>query len=141
MFVGNFDCPFRAMDNLLESVGDSYKVILVDFHAEATSEKMALGWYLDGRVSAVAGHAHPRGHRGQPGLHQGDGVRLRPGMVGPRNSVIGSAVEDVLVRFLNQTPRRLAVAGGPLQFNSVLVEIDEDSGSATAITRVDRWVD
>ena len=141
VFVGNFDCPFRAMDNLLESVGDSYKVILVDFHAEATSEKMALGWYLDGRVSAVAGtHTHV-GTVDNRVLTKGTAYVSDLGMVGPRNSVIGSAVEDVLVRFLDQTPRRLTVASGPLQFNSVMVEIDEDSGSATAITRVDRWID
>ena len=141
VFVGNFDCPFRAMDNLLESVGDSYKVILVDFHAEATSEKMALGWYLDGRVSAVAGtHTHV-GTVDNRVFTKGTAYVSDLGMVGPRNSVIGSAVEDVLVRFLDQTPKRLNVAGGPLQFNSVMVEIDEDSGMATAITRVDRWVD
>jgi metallophosphoesterase (TIGR00282 family) len=141
VFVGNFDCPFRAMDNLLERVGDSYKVILVDFHAEATSEKMALGWYLDGRVTAVVGtHTHV-GTADNRLFTKGTAYVSDLGMVGPRDSVIGSAVEDVLVRFLDQTPRRLTVAGGPLQFNSVMMEIDEDSGSATAITRVDRWID
>ena len=141
VFVGNFDCPFRAMDSLLESVGDSYKVVLVDFHAEATSEKMALAWYLDGRVSAVVGtHTHVATADNRL-LNKGTAYVSDLGMVGPRDSVIGSAVEDVLVRFLDQTPRRLTVAGGPLQFNSVMVEVDEDSGKASAITRIDRWID
>ena len=141
VFVGNYDCPFRAMDSLLERMADSYKTVLVDFHAEATSEKMALGWYLDGRVSAVVGtHTHV-GTVDNRVLTKGTAYVSDLGMVGPRNSVIGSAVEDVLVRFLDQTPRRLTVAGGPLQFNSVMVEIDEESGSATAISRIDRWID
>lgn len=141
VFVGNYDCPFRAMDSLLESVGDSYKVVLVDFHAEATSEKMALAWYLDGRVSAVVGtHTHVATADNRL-LNKGTAYVSDLGMAGPRDSVIGSAVEDVLVRFLDQTPRRLTVAGGPLQFNSVMVDIDENSGNATAITRIDRWID
>ena len=141
VFVGNFDCPFRAMDSLLERVGDSHKVVLVDFHAEATSEKMALGWYLDGRVTSVTGtHTHV-GTVDNRIFPKGTGYVSDVGMVGPRNSVIGSEVEDVLVRFLDQTPRRLTVAGGPLQFNSVMVEIDDDTGKATAVTRVDRQVD
>ena len=141
VFVGNFDCPFRAMDALLEQIGDSYRVVLVDFHAEATSEKMALGWYLDGRVSSVTGthtHVGTADNRVFPG---GAAYVSDVGMVGPRDSVIGSQVEDVLERFLSQTPRRLTVAGGPVQFNSVLVEIDEATGRATSITRVDREVE
>ena len=140
VFVGNFDCPFRAMDSLLERVDGSYKVILVDFHAEATSEKMAMAWYLDGRVTAVVGtHTHV-GTVDNRIFPKGTGYVSDLGMVGPRDSVIGSAVEDVLERFLNQTPRRLKVADGPLQFNSVMVEIDEDTGKATGVTRVDRQV-
>ena len=140
VFVGNFDCPFRAMDSLLERVDGSYKVILVDFHAEATSEKMAMAWYLDGRVTAVVGtHTHV-GTVDNRIFPKGTGYVSDLGMVGPRDSVIGSAVEDVLERFLNQTPRRLKVADGPLQFNSVMVEIGEDTGRATGVTRVDRQV-
>ena len=125
---------------MLERVDGSYKVILVDFHAEATSEKMAMAWYLDGRVTAVVGtHTHV-GTVDNRIFPKGTGYVSDLGMVGPRDSVIGSAVEDVLERFLNQTPRRLKVADGPLQFNSVMVEIDEDTGRATGVTRVDRQV-
>ena len=141
VFVGNFDCPFRAMDVLLEELGGSHPVILVDFHAEATSEKMAMGWYLDGRVSTVIGtHTHV-GTADARVLPQGTAYLTDVGMVGPTHSVIGSNIEDVLARFLNQTPRRLNVAKGPVRFNSVMVEIEESTGKATRIERVDREVD
>jgi metallophosphoesterase (TIGR00282 family) len=140
VFVGNFDCPFRAMDALIEEFGESHRVILVDFHAEATSEKVAMGWYLDGRVSAVVGtHTHV-GTVDTSLLLGGTAYVTDLGMVGPSHSVIGSAIEDVMERFLNQTPRRLNVARGPVNFGSVLVEIDESTGRATQITRVDRVV-
>ena len=141
VFVGNFDCPFRAMDTLLGDFGDSNRMILVDFHAEATSEKMAMGWYLDGRVSAVVGtHTHV-GTVDTSLLLKGTAYVTDLGMVGPSHSVIGSNIEDVMERFLNQTPHRLAVASGPVKFGSVMVDIDENTGRATQITRVDRVVD
>ena len=140
VFVGNFDCPFRAMDALLEKMGESHRVILVDFHAEATSEKKAMGWYLDGRVSALVGtHTHV-GTVDTSLLLQGTAYVSDLGMVGPWRSVIGSSIEDVMERFLNQTPRRLNVAGGAVKFNSVMVDIDEDTGRATGIARLDREV-
>ncbi|MFH1560738.1 MAG: TIGR00282 family metallophosphoesterase [Chloroflexota bacterium] len=140
VFVGNYDCPFRAMDALIEKLGESHRVILVDFHAEATSEKVAMGWYLDGRVSAVVGtHTHV-GTVDTGLLLQGTAYVTDVGMVGPSHSVIGSTIEDVLERFLSQTPRRLMVARGPVKFNSVMVDIDENTGRATQIARVDREV-
>ena len=140
VFVGNYDCPFRAMDAVLEGLGEETPVVLVDFHAEATSEKVAMGWYLDGRVSAVAGtHTHV-GTVDTRVLPRGTAYVSDLGMVGPTDSVIGSEIEDVLERFLNQTPRRLIVASGPVRFNSVLMDIDESTGKATSITRVDREV-
>ncbi|MBF8267408.1 MAG: hypothetical protein HW388_916 [Dehalococcoidia bacterium] len=140
VFVGTCDCPFRAMDALLDSPSWDTRVILVDFHAEATSEKMAMGWYLDGRVSAVMGtHTHV-GTVDTRVLPRGTAYVTDLGMVGPRDSVIGTTIEDVLERFLTQTPKRLTVADGPVTFNSVMVEIDESTGKATSITRVDREV-
>lgn len=140
VFVGNYDCPFRAMDALIGELGESHRVILVDFHAEATSEKVAMGWYLDGRVSAVVGtHTHV-GTVDTSLLLKGTAYVTDLGMVGPSHSVIGSTIEDVMERFLNQTPRRLTVASGSVKFGSVMVDIDESTGRATQITRVDREV-
>jgi metallophosphoesterase (TIGR00282 family) len=140
VFVGNYDCPFRAMDALLDDLVTDARVILVDLHAEATSEKVAMGWYLDGRVNAIAGtHTHV-GTVDTRILPKGTAYVTDLGMVGATNSVIGSTIGDVLERFLTQTPRRLRVAEGPVTFNSVMIEIDEDIGRATAITRVDRQV-
>jgi metallophosphoesterase (TIGR00282 family) len=139
VFVGTFDCPFRAIDRLLKESTDRPKVVIVDMHAEATSEKAAIGWYLDGRVSAVAGtHTHVPTADSRI-LPKGTAFVSDLGMVGASNSVIGARIEDVLERFLTQTPRRLQVAtGGPIRFNSVLIEIDESTGKATGISRVDK---
>lgn len=141
VFVGTFDCPFRAADHLLRSVDGLPPAIIVDFHAEATSEKAALGWYLDGRVSAVVGtHTHvPTADTRL--LPKGTAYVSDLGMVGPLNSVIGVRPEDALTRFLDQTPHRLNVAvGGPVRFNSVMIDTDDASGRAIAIERVDREV-
>jgi hypothetical protein len=129
------------METLLEELGEGPRVILVDFHAEATSEKVAMGWYLDGRVSAVVGtHTHV-GTVDTSLLPKGTAYVSDLGMVGPSHSVIGSTIEDVLERFLNQTPHRLTVANGAVKFGSVMVDIDEKTGRATQITRVDREVE
>ena len=142
LFVGTYDCPFRAMDRLLEELGDRPPVVLVDLHAEATSEKGAMAWYLDGRVSAVVGthtHVPTADARIMP---KGTAFVSDLGMVGPLNSVIGVEPKGVLERFLNQAPHRLTVAkDGPIRFNSVLVDIDESTGRATSIERVDREIE
>ena len=142
VFVGNFDCPFRAMDQVLDELEDVPKVVIVDLHAEATSEKGAMGWYLDGRVSALVGtHTHVATADTRI-LPNGTAFVSDLGMVGPINSVIGSEVQDVLVRFLDQTPKRLGIVSkGPLRFNSVLIDINESTGKATSIKRVDRELD
>ena len=139
VFVGTFDCPFRAVDDLLSTVDGSPPTVIVDFHAEATSEKAALGWYLDGRVSAVVGtHTHVPTADARL-LPKGAAYVSDLGMVGPLNSVIGVRPEDALTKFLDQTPQRMNVAkGGPVRFNSVMIDIDDSSGRATAIQRVDR---
>ena len=139
VFVGNFDCPFRAMDALLEEMSGQHKTVIVDLHAEATSEKEAMGWYLDGRVSALVGtHTHVPTADTKI-LPKGTAFVSDLGMVGPLHSIIGAEPEDVLTRFLHQTPQRLRiVTKGPIRFNSVLIEIDESTGQAKNISRVDR---
>ena len=140
-FIGNFDCPFRAMDKLLAEFKDKANVIVVDFHAEATSEKVAMGWYLDGRVSALLGtHTHV-GTIDAHILPHGTAYVTDIGMVGPANSVIGDKVDSVISRFLTQIPSRLSVGEGSVTFNAILVEVDEDTGKATDIKRIEKLVD
>ena len=135
-FMGNFDCPFRAMDQLLAGLENKPNVVVVDFHAEATSEKVAMGRYLDGRVSAVLGtHTHV-GTVDAGILPRGTAYVTDIGMVGPTDSVIGDNVNNVIERFLTQIPGRLSVGEGPVEFNAVLVEVDEDTGRATDIKRI-----
>lgn len=138
VFIGSFDCPFRAMDRLLDSVVDRPPVTIVDFHAEATSEKIALGWYLDGRVSAVLGtHTHV-GTIDARVLPQGTAFVSDVGMTGPIDSVIGDEVGAVISRFLSQLPHRLSAAKGRAMLNSVLVEVEKGTGKARSITRIDK---
>ena len=142
VFMSPLDCPFRGVDRILGEMNgiNPPKVIVVDFHAEATSEKQAMGWYLDGRVSAVLGtHTHV-GTADARILPKGTAYITDVGMTGPYNSVIGSDVHAVLEGFLTQMPRRLTVPNGPVLLNSVLLDIDEDSGKATNIQRIDRIV-
>jgi metallophosphoesterase (TIGR00282 family) len=113
-------------------------VIFVDFHAEATSEKVALGWHLDGKVSAVVGtHTHvPTAD--ERILPEGTAYLTDAGMCGPFDSVIGSQVEPVVGRFLNAMPTRFGMGRGSIRVNAVLVEVDSSTGKATKIERVTR---
>ena len=139
-FIGNFDCPFRAMDKLLAEVKPRPPVIIVDFHAEATSEKVAMGRYLDGRVSAVLGtHTHVGTIDAQL-LPQGTAYVTDIGMTGPVDSVIGDDAEAVLRRFLTMIPHRLPVGEGRTIFNAIMVDVDENNGRATNIERIEREV-
>ena len=142
VFLPPLDCPFRTADQLLnesEAAGGP-RVIIVDFHAEATSEKQAMGWYLDGRVSAVVGtHTHV-GTVDTKILPQGTAYVTDVGMTGPADSVIGSDPSAVLERFLSGLPQRLTVARGPVLMNSVLLDIDVETGKAQSIERLDRMV-
>jgi metallophosphoesterase (TIGR00282 family) len=140
-FMSNFDCPFRAMDKLLAELQPLPPVIIVDFHAEATSEKMAMGRYLDGRVSAVLGtHTHVGTIDAQL-LSQGTAYVTDVGMTGPMDSIIGDDTEAVIQRFLTIIPNRLSVGKGKVMFNAVLVRVDDESGKATSIERVYREVE
>ena len=137
-FIGNFDCPFRAMDQLLARLEGKPAVIIVDFHAEATSEKVAMGRYLDGRVSAVLGtHTHV-GTIDARILPGGTAYVTDIGMVGPMDSVIGDDVDSVINRFLTLIPRRLSVGKGTVDFNAILVEVNEETGKAVDIKRLQK---
>jgi metallophosphoesterase (TIGR00282 family) len=140
--MGDYDCPFRAMDTLIPRLKNSCSVIIVDFHAEATSEKVAMGRYLDGRVSAVVGtHTHV-GTTDTRLFARGTAYISDIGMTGPVDSVIGDDVQNVLERFLTALPHRLNVASGAKNiFNSVLINVDEKSGQAYSIERIDREVE
>jgi metallophosphoesterase (TIGR00282 family) len=139
-FMKDLDCPFRVMDRLLAGLENRPKVIIVDFHAEATSEKAALGRYLDGRVSAVLGtHTHV-GTVDACILPQGTAFITDVGMVGPRNSIIGNEVEGAIQRFLTRMPHRLSVGEGKAFLNAVLVEVDDDTGRSISISRIDEEV-
>ena len=135
-FMTSYDCPFRAMDKLLSELERKPKIIIIDFHAEATSEKVALGRYLDGRVSAVLGtHTHVGTIDTQifPG---GTAYVTDIGMTGPENSVIGDDAESVIQRFLTKIPHHLSVGKGSPIFNGVIVKVNKDSGRATEIERI-----
>lgn len=143
VFMPTLDCPFRMASALLAEAAEEYspRVIVVDFHAEATSEKQGMGWYLDGKVSAVLGtHTHV-GTVDARILPKGTAYLTDVGMTGPLNSVIGSDTNAVLERFLTGLPQRLSVASGPVILNSALLEIDEDTGRALSIERIDRKVE
>lgn len=129
------DCPFRKADQILAELPPAVKVRFVDFHAEVTSEKMAMGWYLDGRVSAVIGtHTHiaTADTRILPG---GTAYQTDCGMTGPYDSVIGVETDIILQRFLTGLPLRMEAAKQGAELNAVILDIDESSGRARAIRR------
>ncbi len=135
VYMPQTDCPFRKADELLASLGDSVKVRFVDFHAEVTSEKMAMSWYLDGRVSAVIGthtHVPTADTRVLPG---GTAYQTDVGMTGPYDSVIGVEKSPIMEKFLNALPVRMEVAKGKVELHSVIVDVDEATGKATGIRR------
>ncbi|MCX6011221.1 MAG: TIGR00282 family metallophosphoesterase [Chloroflexi bacterium] len=137
-FIGNLDCPFQAMDKLLAKL--KQPVIIVDFHAEATSEKVAMGRYLDGRVSAVLGtHTHV-GTIDTQILAGGTAYVTDIGMTGPTDSVIGDDVNAVIQRFLTGVHHRLSVGKGKPALNAVMVDIDDATGRASSIERIYREV-
>ncbi len=140
-FMANYDCPFRAMDQLLDGLKNRPPVVIVDFHAEATSEKMAMGRYLDGRVSAVLGtHTHV-GTIDTQILPGGTAYVTDIGMTGPVDSIIGDDTEAVLERFLTMIPYHLPVGKGKTVFNAIVVTVDDTTGKATGIERLSREVD
>jgi hypothetical protein len=139
VFMPAVDCPFRTADKIIAELKKETDIIIVDMHAEATSEKIALGWYLDGRVSAVIGtHTHVM-TADQRVLPQGTAYITDAGMTGGFDSVIGMEKEPIIEKFLTQLPTKFEVAEGDVRFNGVVVEVDEQSGKAIEIIRI-KWV-
>ncbi len=136
VFMPTLDCPFRKADELLRGIPEDVKIRIVDLHAEATSEKQALGWYLDGRVTAVLGtHTHvPTAD--ETVLPQGTAYISDLGMTGPYESVIGMERQAVIQKFLDQLPARFEVATGDVRLCAVLLHVDTQSGRALSIQRV-----
>ena len=136
-FMSPLDCPFRVGDREVARMKEESRAILIDFHAEATSEKRAFGWFMAGKVSAVIGtHTHVQTADEQI-LPGGTAYITDVGMTGSGESVIGIVKEDAISRFLTQMPRRYRVAKSSPQFNGVMVEIDSE-GQATQIMRINR---
>ena len=134
VFMANNDDPFRITDDLLRRT--TAKVILVDIHAEATSEKIALGWYLEGRVTAVLGthtHVPTADEKVLPG---GTAVQTDVGMTGPYDSVIGVQKDQIVQRFLTNMPTRFEVASNDVRLCATLIDCDPVSGRATGVERI-----
>jgi metallophosphoesterase (TIGR00282 family) len=138
-FMAPADDPFRAMDDLLASrAADAPRVTILDWHAEATSEKLAMGWHLDGRVTAVVGsHTHVPTADARV-LPKGTALVCDTGMVGPRDSILGVRADVIVDKFRTGMPKRFEVADGQVVFGSVLIDADEATGNARSIERVDR---
>ncbi len=141
VFMEPLDCPFRSAERELERLRLVTPVIVVDMHAEATSEKVAMGWFLDGRVSVVFGtHTHiPTAD--ERILPHGTAVITDVGMTGPYDSVIGRRVEQILERFLTSLPHKSEVAEGNVQLRGLLVDVNPVTGKATAVSRMTKVLD
>jgi len=139
VFMPGLDCPFRKAEEVIQVLREWSNIILLDFHAEATSEKIAMAYHLEGRLSAVCGthtHVQTADERVLPG---GTAYITDVGMTGPLDSVIGVKKEAVLEKFITQMPRKFEVAAGPYQFNAVIIDIDIQTGRAKNIKRVQNY--
>ncbi len=140
-FMAPLEDPFRTAQRELARIPPEVKVIVVDMHAEATSEKQAMGWFLDGKVSAVVGthtHVPTADNHVLPG---GTAYITDVGMTGPHDSVIGMEKQAILQRFLDAMPARFSVAEGDIQMNAVLLDVDESTGRARSIERLNFRLD
>jgi metallophosphoesterase (TIGR00282 family) len=136
VFMPEVDDPFRTVRAEVETLHDKARVILLDFHAEATSEKIAMGWYLDGKISALVGtHTHVQ-TADERILPEGTAYISDVGMTGPRDGVIGMDRARILERFQTGLPVRFEVATGPAQLNAVAIDVDEETGMARRIERI-----
>lgn len=140
VFMDPLDCPFQKVKKILEEIKGKAKVIFVDVHAEATSEKVAMGWFLDGKVSCVYGtHTHIQ-TSDERVLPKGTAYITDLGMTGPYESVIGREVEPVLYKFLTGLPSKYDVATRDVRLSGAIVDIDTDTGKATHIERVHEYL-
>jgi len=136
VYLNPIDCPFRGADALINEISQKTPIIIVDFHGEATSEKLAMGWYLDGRVSAVVGtHTHVQ-TADERILPKGTAFITDMGMTGPRDSILGIKPEIIVKKFVSQMPIRFEVAEGTAQINGVLITVDDKTGLSTDIERI-----
>jgi len=136
IFMKEIDCPFRVGSELLESLGEKTPILIIDFHAEATSEKLALGWHLAGRATAVLG-THTHIQTADERILDGHTAYITDvGMTGPVDSVIGVKKELSIARFVTQIPQRFEAAGGIGALNGVVIDVDEKTGAARSIERV-----
>ena len=136
VFMPNLDCPFRMGQQEIERIEQETKIIIIDFHAEATSEKIAFGYFMDGRVSAVVGtHTHVQ-TADEKILSNGTAYITDVGMTGPCESVIGIEKDLIIQRFLTNMPARFETAKGQGCFDAVVIEVEDESGRASAIQRL-----
>jgi metallophosphoesterase (TIGR00282 family) len=141
VFMGPADCPFHAATRAVEALRSEARVILVDMHGEATSEKVGMARFLDGKVSAVVGsHTHVQ-TADETVLPGGTACITDAGMCGPVDSILGVRTDLVLRRFLTQMPVRFEVAPGPVVVQGVIVDVDEETGRASAVRRIREQVD
>ncbi len=141
VFMPPMDCPFRTVDALLSKEPNMGKVIIVDMHAEATSEKIAMGWHLDGRVSAVVGtHTHVQ-TSDETILPRKTAYLTDLGMTGPKESVIGRDFASVMTKFLTGMPSKFEIAEQNIALEGALIDVDETTGRARKITRVREFLD
>lgn len=136
VFMLNIDDPFAVVLREIENIRHQTRVIIVDFHAEATSEKVAMGWYLDGKVTAVIGtHTHVQ-TADERVLPNGTAYLTDAGMTGPHDSIIGMEKEPSLARFLTAMPSKFEPATGNPRLNGLVIEADDKTGRATGVTRI-----
>jgi len=140
-FMKSLDCPFHAALEEVEKLRQQTPIIFVDMHAEATSEKIAMARFLDGKVSAVVGtHTHVQTADEQI-FPNGTAFLCDAGFTGLKESILGREIEPIIERYLTQMPKKFDVAGPPVQFNACIVEIDDATGKATSISRVNLVVE
>ncbi len=140
VFLPPLDCPFRVGERIVEEISKETHIIIVDFHAEATSEKIAMGWFMDGKVSAVVGtHTHVQ-TADERILPYGTGYITDVGMTGPHDSILGVKRDIVIQKFLTQLPARFETAQGVAQLNAILLEIDETTGKTMGLKRIQDYL-
>lgn len=141
IFMQPIDCPFKAVTREIEKISSQTRIIIVDVHAEATSEKIAMGWHLDGKATAVIGtHTHVQ-TADETVLPGGTAYITDVGMTGPFESVLGREVKPVLKRFITQMPSYFTVASGDIRLTGVVIDVDEETGRAREIVRIQEQLD
>ena len=138
VFMQALECPFRVAKEEVDKIKNKARIIIVDMHAEATSEKIALGWYLDGQVSAIIGtHTHVQ-TADEKVLPNGTAFLCDAGMTGPLDGVIGRKKEQILARFITQMPTKFEMAENDIWLQGAIVDIDDKTGKANAIKRIQK---